>query len=223
MAILKGAFLNLGAGLVGVLPNIVVFQFNPETVTRSPSLAQPPRARNGSGRIVGIQQPDEPTESISFSLKLDATDQLARSNPIAAASGILPMLSALELLMIPKSSFSVAQAELNRLASLTKNRSFTFAPLKLPTVLFFWGPFRILPVTVANLHITEQQFDTKLIPVRAEVSVSLHVLLPTELLEVGSLARGAYKYTQKVKEVMAALNLTNAAEFGVSPSLAVRL
>ena len=30
MAALKGAFINLGAGLLGALPSIVVFQFNPD-------------------------------------------------------------------------------------------------------------------------------------------------------------------------------------------------
>jgi hypothetical protein len=42
MAYLKGAFINLGAGLLGDLPNIVVFQFNPDRVTRTPTLASAP-------------------------------------------------------------------------------------------------------------------------------------------------------------------------------------
>src|SRR5579862_1272361 len=104
MAALKGAFLSFGAGLLGALPNIVVFQFNPEQVSRTPSLPQPPSVSGNAGPTDALQQPTLPGETISFTLKLDASDQLADGNPIAAASGILPTLSALELLMVPASS-----------------------------------------------------------------------------------------------------------------------
>jgi hypothetical protein len=82
-------------------------------------------------------------------------------------------------------------------------------------VLFFWGPFRILPVTVTNLNITETEYDMLLNPVRAEVAVNLTVLTPSQIAD-DDLASGAYKYSQGVKEVMAALNLANAAGLGVS-------
>ena len=36
MVTLKGAFINLGAGLLGAMPNIVVFQFNPDSMSRTP-------------------------------------------------------------------------------------------------------------------------------------------------------------------------------------------
>jgi hypothetical protein len=84
--------------------------------------------------------------------------------------------------------------------------------------LFFWGPFRILPVAMTSLSITETEYDTLLNPVRAEVQVNLQVLVPTQLAG-DTLASGAFKYTQGVKEVMAALNLANAAEIGVSSIL----
>ena len=101
MAALKGAFISFGAGLLGALPNIVVFQFNPEKVTRTPALARTPPARHrrrqpGRAPFSRRAQRDD-----SFSLRLDATDQLARGNPIAAASGVLPTLSAIEQLMQP--------------------------------------------------------------------------------------------------------------------------
>jgi len=43
MATLKGAFLNFGAGLLGALPNIVVFQFNPTQVSRTPAIPRRPQ------------------------------------------------------------------------------------------------------------------------------------------------------------------------------------
>jgi len=218
MATLKGAFINAGAGLLGALPNIVIFQFNPETVSRTPRLSQPPAPATGSGSSDATQQAAQPSESYSFSLRIDATDQLAQSNPIAAASGILPTLSALELLMIPQSSLTL---NLFQLSSGPKPHQ--HPPTKLPTVLFFWGPFRIWPVTINSLSISETEYDTLLNPVRAEVSVSLQVLTPSQIAKDATLALGAYKYSQGVKEVMAALNLTNAVDLGISGSLSFSL
>jgi hypothetical protein len=218
MAALKGAFINLGAGLLGALPNIIVFQFNPDRVSRTPTLVRPPAPTDGSGNRPASPQPDEPSQTMSFSLRLDASDQLAQSNPIAAASGILPTLSALELLMVPKSSLSI------NLFSLSGSSSgpYQSPPLTLPTVLFFWGPWRILPVVLTSLSITETEYDPLLNPIRAEVSVNLRVLTPSQLKGL-TLAIGAYKYSQGVKEVMAALNLANAAQIGVSAGLSLAL
>jgi hypothetical protein len=214
MAALKGAFINLGAGLLGALPNIVIFQFNPVQVSRKPSLVRPTPPSDGSGPRNSSDQPGQPNETITFSLRLDATDQLASSNPIAAASGILPTLSAIELLMVPKGSLS-----LDLLSLAGGGGSHTHPPERLPTVLFFWGPFRVLPVNITSLSINETHYDTLLNPIRAEVSVSLSVLTPSQLADDATFARGAYKYSQGVKEVMAALNLANAAQIGISASL----
>ena len=216
MAALKGAFLSFGAGLLGGLPNIVVFQFNPVQVSRNPTLTQPPSPNAGADATDALQQASLPGETISFTLRLDANDQLAGGNPIAAASGILPTLSALELLMVPASSLSIDLGSL--LGGGGSSGPHTFPPDKLPTVLFFWGPFRILPVAITSLSITETEYDTLLNPVRADVSVYLQVLVPSQLAG-DTLANGAYKYSQGVKEVMAALNLANAAQIGVSSAL----
>jgi len=217
MAALKGAFLNIGAGLLGALPNVVVFQFNPDRVSRTPALARQPAPPDGSGKKPAAQQPDKPSESISFTLRLDASDQLAQSNPIAAASGILPTLSALELLMVPSSGLSI---DLFGLSGGSK--PFQLPPLTLPTILFFWGPYRILPVSITTLSITETEYDPLLNPIRAEVSVSLQVLTPTQLGD-STLAIGAYNYSEKVKEVMAAMNLANAVSIGVGSALSLSL
>jgi hypothetical protein len=215
MAALKGAFLNFGAGLLGALPNIVVFQFNPTQVTRTPTVTRRPRPCSNTGSSNELKQPCPPTETMSFSLRLDATDQLAQSNPIAAASGILPTLSALELLIVPRSSLS-----LNLLSLSGSSGSHQLPPATLDTVLFFWGPFRILPVAITSLGVTETEYDTLLNPVRADVSVSLQVLQPAQL--AGSVVgNAAYTYSQGVKQVMAALNLANAVQFGVSASLSL--
>jgi hypothetical protein len=218
MAALKGAFIKFDAGLLGKLPNIIVFQFNPVQVTRKPTLVHVPMKSDGSGKRPAAQQPDQPSESISFTLRVDATDQLAQGNPIAAGSGILPTLSALELLLSSKRS---AADDLAGLAG-KKKKPHQHPPAKLSTVFFFWGPFRILPVSVKSLGITETEYDPLLNPVRAEVAVELDVLTPLQLGDA-RIAIGAYRYTQGVKEVMAALNLANAAQLGFSTSVSLSL
>jgi hypothetical protein len=68
------------------------------------------------------------------------------------------------------------------------------------------------------MSITETEYDTLLNPVRADVTINLQVLLPSQLAG-DMLGSGAYTYSQGVKETMAALNLANAAQFGVSAAL----
>jgi hypothetical protein len=155
---------------------------------------------------------------MSFSLRVDATEQLAQSNPIAAASGILPTLCALELLMVPAGSPALTLSALSG-GSSGPHQS---PPVSLPTILFFWGPFRILPVVITSLNVTETEYDTLLNPVRADVAVQLQVLLPSQLAG-DTLGNAAYNYSQGVKQVMAALNLANAVQFGVSASLSFSL
>ena len=218
MAALKGAFLNFGAGLLGALPNIIVFQFNPVQVSRTPSIGQPPPlVPDESGQTDAREQAALPGETMSFSLRVDATDQLAQGNPLAAVNGILPTLCALELLLMPKSSLTLDLGKALGLSS-SSGQPYQCASNKLPTVLFFWGMFRILPVVITSLSITETEYDTLLNPTRAEVSVNLQVLVPSQT-KGDALATGAYNYSQGVKEVMAALNLANAAQLGVSSIL----
>ena len=215
MESLKGAFLNLGAGLLGALPNIIVFQFNPVKVSRTPIMVPPPKTDNGDGKTDTTKVVSEPSETMNFTLRIDATDQLAKSNPLAISSGILPTLSALEMLMIPRSPLSL---DLIKLAG--GSSSHKLPPKSLDTILFFWGPFRLFPVAITRLSITETEYSPLLVPIRAEVDVNLQVLTPNQIGDK-SLAIGAYRYSLGVKEVMAALNLANAVEFGVSPSISL--
>ena len=216
MVALKGAFLSFGAGLLGALPNIVVFQFNPVDVTRTPTVAEPAPFFTDTGSINAREQASPPGESITFTLKVDANDQLAQKNKIAAVSGILPMLSALELLMVPKSQLAINLVKLVR--GKGEPGPHQSPPDKLPTVLFFWGAYRILPVVINSMVITETEYDPLLNPVRADVSVTLQVLVPDQL-KGDKLSRAAFYYTQGVKEVMATLQEANAG-FAAGKSIA---
>jgi hypothetical protein len=217
MAALKGAFLNFGSGLSGTLPNIVVFQFNPTQISRTPAVQRRPQPCTYSGATSAKQQPCPPSESMNFTLRIDATDLLAQGNPITATRGILPTLSALEMLMVPRTSPSLSLLSLSG-----SSGSHQSPPSSLPTVLFFWGPYRILPVAITSLSVTETEYDTLLNPVRADVSVNLEVLQPSQLAG-DKIGNAAYNYSLSVKQTMAALNLANAAQFGVSSALSFSL
>ena len=94
------------------------------------------------------------TEIINFRMVLDAADLLEIKDPQTVKYGVLPILSALELLM----------------------RSATPSSL----TVFVWGPNRILPVTILELKVFERLFDPALNPIHAEVDITLQVLAETE-------------------------------------------
>ena len=86
-----------------------------------------------------------------------------------------------------------------------------------PTVLFVWGPGRILPVRVTSLTITEKLYDALLLnPTHADAQIGLTVLTRDELKAVtgtlAEVAKGAYKFSQGLRQALAVANLANAAE-----------
>ena len=95
-----------------------------------------------------------------------------------------------------------------------------------PVTLFVWGPFRIVPVRVTGLTITETLYDSTLNPVHAEAKLELRVMTPNELQAatndsdvLAKLATVAYTYTLGVRQAAAAANLANAAQtIGILPT-----
>ena len=85
---------------------------------------------------------------------------------------------------------------------------------QVPTVLFIWGPQRIVPVRVTALTITERLYDSALNPSHAEAQITLRVLTPDEIVSIDGpmqqLANIAYVYTQGLRQVQAAANLGDA-------------
>src|ERR1700733_6676423 len=111
MAGLKGALLSFmppgGLGLPA-LPNVIVFQINPETITHAWTEAQPPQPPSDPKvRVNPLAVTGVPGESFSFTLMLDSDEQISDgdTDPIGAAlatvSGVYTRLAALELLQFP--------------------------------------------------------------------------------------------------------------------------
>ena len=198
--LLKGALVVFEA-LKPVPTNIIAFQYNPDQVTR-----QFQRAGGGNGapppsdpcRNAGdTQRVLPPTESFRMSVELDATDQLEETNPIAIGSGLYPALSALELLLYPPSTDIILGKILAKLGSAR------VSPANQPLVLLVWGPFRVIPVRVEQVSITEEAFDQLLNPIRAKVDLGLRALSDRELRIAGAPFNTLALVNQIAKEVLA--------------------
>ncbi len=183
--------------------NLIVFQYNPETLTRS---FQPTGEEFDPKRSGGdTQHVTPPTESFKVSIELDAADQLEGNNPLAIATGLHPTLAALELLLYPPST----QLILGKALSLAG--SAFVSPPQAPLVLFFWGPLRVLPVRVTSVSITEQAFDSLLNPIQAKAELSLRTLTDQELKVAGPPFETLALVMQIAKEVLARSNIINAS------------
>lgn len=221
----RGAFVEYGLSFP---PLVVPFQFNPVQLqrTRSLSFRAPndvlvcPSSATGQNderrfereadirtwhrqfgdltelrdaQIVSLTE-----ESVSFELRLDATDDLGDGNVIATAFGIGPRLAVLEQMTVPKDESRLGQVAADLLGPTLGHR-FT-GTSRPPLVLFVWGVQRVVPVNITGLTITETEFDPLLNPIRASVGVTLSVIAAND---------GFSKYTKGVRETMAALNLAN--------------
>jgi|SRR5215210_4194546 len=211
--LLKGALVAYESQFLGPIPNVIVFQYNPEQLSRTLAhRSAPPEPSNIGGAredVLRVQGP--PVETASLTVVLEATDQLAEptQHPQIVQYGLHPALAALELLLYPPST----QALLNR--TLSEAGRAQICPADVPLVLFVWGPSRVVPVRLTSFSITEQAFDQALNPIRAEVQLGVRVLTYMELKKT-SLGYNAYLATQTQKEVMARLNLASSAEQAMS-------
>ena len=158
---------------VSPLARIVVFQYNPDEVTRQIRPRTPPSGAGGGSdaqRIWGA-----PTESISMTLELDATDGMEASDPVATTAGVAPQLAALEMLLHP----SAASVAIN--TGLLAAGTIEVLPPQGPLTVLVWGPGRVVPVTVESLSVREQAFNQVLAPIRASVDIALSTLTYDDL------------------------------------------
>jgi hypothetical protein len=146
-----------------------------------------------------------PKETITLSIEIDATDQLEQANPLAVASGISPTLSALEMMLYPKSALVIANQTLTAIGTIE------VLPATGPMILFVWGPTRVLPVRLTGLTVTEEAYDTLLNPMRAKAEVSLSVLSYNDL-KITTPGNALFLVHQITKEVMATTHLFNSVQ-----------
>jgi hypothetical protein len=232
VTILKGALVEFMDTFLVPLPNVIVFQFNPETMTHAWTEPTAAPAATAGGKSNPLAVRGVPGETFSFTLAVDSSDTIANAEPVTAAiaelSGVYSRLAALEMLQYPvaaptgggllgsvSASVGPGGVSLGGAAGGAAVKR-PVPQSQVPTVLFVWGPGRILPVKVTNLSVTEKLYDGLLNPTHAEATISLRVLTPDELEYVTGplkdIAKAVYAYSQGLRQVLALANLANSAE-----------
>jgi hypothetical protein len=188
----KGALLTFDP-TIGVPLSKIMLQYNPETLTRS---LKPQTVGDEPDRTEILRLKGPPIETIKCDIEIDATDQLANSDPTAVSVGIQPQLAVLELLVYPSSTVLIANEVLSLLGTIE------ILPMESALTVFAWSASRITPVRITDLQITEEAFDPELNPIRAKVSLGMRVL---SVNDVGFLTPAGVLYMiyQMTKESLA--------------------
>jgi hypothetical protein len=201
----KGAI--VGIDIFNPLASVIIFQYNPDTLTRT---LQAQTTSGETGRSEALRLKGAPVETIKLDVEIDATDQLEKADPIATSMGIYPQLSALEMLLYPKSALVIANTVLMAVGTIE------VIPPEAPFTLFIWGAKRVLPVRLTGFTITEEAHDPSLNPIRAKASLELRVLSYSDF-SVTHPGYALFLAHQVVKETMAVIgSVGNIASTGAS-------
>ena len=178
---LKGAIVVVDAQSP-TTKSTIVFQYNPATLTRRLNHRTAGAAAGAAGkgdarRVSALLYQGAPQETINLDIEIDAIDLLGSSGTGSLSAGIHPQLAALEMLLYPLSR------EVTKADSITaQGQTEIISGYAAPYTLFVWGPKRVLPVQITSFDITEEQFDSKLNPIRATVKLGLQVLSYSDLM-----------------------------------------
>lgn len=188
----KGAIIGLDP--FNPLASIIVFQYNPDSLTRT--LTAQTTGGTAQGEALRLKGP--PLENITVNIEIDAADQLEKADGVTTSMGLYPTLSSLEMLLYPKSALVIANEVLADFGIIE------VIPPEAPLTLFIWGIKRVVPVRLTTFSITEEAFDPNLNPIRAKVNLGLRVLNYQDLglLSVGG---AMFMVHQVMKEVMATI------------------
>lgn len=215
MVLLRGALIEYASDFFGPLPNLVIFQFNPDTLSRNISIPERP---TGATSRETSQAGNIPVERITLTAHFSAADKLNTGNIIAQELGIGPQLAALEKMVYPSNLIGELLGEaLDKIGDalgLEGSDDIAKQPIpreKYPRILFIWGKTRVLPVLLESMSITEQQYDSSLNPIQAEVALGLAVASNPD----DKVGQGALKYSNLAKEAQAIVNLANTVELAI--------
>lgn len=176
----KGILLEYALSLP---PLALVFDFNPETLSRTRTITlrtgSAPGTRGGYDFTLPTETPRvaqgataEP-ETLDITILLDATDRMNDGNVIAATLGVEPELATLRSMVEPKTQ---GPAGLQVLASLGAGGARAFQRSEHASVLLFiWGT-RVLPVFLTSVRIDEKAHLPSLQPYRAEATLSMQII-----------------------------------------------
>ncbi|MGZ5132086.1 MAG: hypothetical protein ACXWCU_08740 [Caldimonas sp.] len=223
---MRGALVEYSGQFLGPIPNIVIFQFNPETLSRTITIPQATSASNSAANrpkreVATTEAPA--VESFTVTAQFSAADDLGTGGAVGVLPrlfGVGPQLAALEKMVYPVTTpggliGAAIDAVGSALSSAAGGASPTrpVPPQKVPRLLFIWGPTRVLPVRITSMSINEKQYDMLLNPTEAEVQIGLSVVSTPSPSD--AVAVGAWGYSQMIKDTQATLNLAKVIEFAV--------
>ena len=155
--------------------DVISFQYNPETMSRSFQIQQADSGVDGGDRTQALRLKGPPVESYKLDIELDATDLLEKADKEATTVGLHRELAVLESLIYP----TIAGILNND--KLAASGAMEIFPIENPFTLFVWSKNRVLPVRITELSVTEEAYDAALNPIRAKVGLGLRVLSVDDL------------------------------------------
>ncbi|MEM8842770.1 MAG: hypothetical protein AAGD47_13440, partial [Pseudomonadota bacterium] len=163
----KGALIEYGQDFLGPIPNVVVFQYNPEELNRQFLIQRQHTDSNVPERQTEVYHAHSaPVESFTLNLKFDAHDDLDQEKDTAIIFGVGPRLAALEKMIKPSSQSALLGAIVDAVGDLLggggNQATRPIPPERLPRLIFIGGPTRVLPVEVKSFSIKETLFDREL-------------------------------------------------------------
>ena len=163
---------------INVIPPLVVkFQFNPESISDNKSVNFVDKQTGVTGNAPGKYYKGGGDRTISFDLKLHGLEKKADSNlsdPQSRISvhtstpGITVELAQLRSFLYPKED---AWSSLGQIFGINKDGRSLCSP---PECIFGFGD-KVLECVVTEMTVNETQFNNNLVPVRADVSITLVV------------------------------------------------
>lgn len=163
--VLRGFMANIDV----IPPLIVTFQFNPGSISDDKAVNYADRSADLSCGAPGKVYTGGGHRTISFNLKLHGLEQGTNAlNPTSLDNGISTELAKLRSFLYPKAD---AWATVSNLAGGEEGKRLT-AP---PTCIFGFGT-KILECVVTSLTVKETQFNSRLAPVQADVTIALTVI-----------------------------------------------
>lgn len=184
---------------------VLRFQFNPETITRTRAGTWDPRkkrkrqgpetpiaprqdiiGRSGTGSSALLAE----SEKITLRTTFDATEAVLRGvvatkarsagTPPGQTDGPGESKHAHEVGVLPQLAF-LELLSVGREGTAKRDRTReSVRPIRPDEVLLVLGRERMFPTVLTNLSITEQKFTPSLVPLRAEVELQFNVLEPAE-------------------------------------------
>lgn len=151
--IVKGAIVALNPNTGIPDTPFLIFQYNPETLTRTTNSLNSEEASQTEGKQSGI---NTIVEQINLTLEFDLADHLEHPNQhqVSVHYGLHPTLAALEAIMHSQSKNENPNPSL---------------------ILFIWGNHRLLLVSLETLKVVEEAFDPELNPIRAKIELGMRV------------------------------------------------